>query len=90
MTLTYDSNIYRHHQIWRLIRDLTACGWCVSIVAFAESRPFGTKTGKNAYRCDVFSSQWECMTAMRFGDTPWAAIVKAVETVVIPTESGEK
>lgn len=42
----YDLNGYSHRQFWRLVRDLTSCGWTVTIQAQEDRRPWEKQTSR--------------------------------------------
>ena len=87
---TYDLNGYSHRQFWRLVRDLTSCGWTVTIQAQEDRRPTWAKQTKpDAFWCYVKNPGFDLKYAPpRIGRTAWEALKKAVEEVVNPAESG--
>ena len=87
----YDLHTYSHRQFWRLVRDLTSCGWTVTIRANEERRPpWKLPEAEDGYECWVQNPGYDDMDVSRCrrGKTAWAALKKAVEEVVGPAESG--
>jgi hypothetical protein len=87
----YDLHYYGHQQFWSLVRDLTSCGWTVTIQANEERRPPDKlPEAYNAYQVSVSNSGWDVPTPVtRDGKTPWEALCRAVEVVNV-AESGEE
>ena len=87
----YDMNGYSHRQFWRLVRDLTSCGWTVTIQAQEDRRPpWAKQTKPDAFWCYVKNPGFDLKYAPppRIGRTAWEALKNAVEEVVNPAESG--
>ncbi len=86
----YDLHTYSHRQFWRLVRDLTSCGWTVTIKAREERRPpWAAPSQADAYACRVENPGFACYGGERTASTAWGAIKKAVEEIVGPAESGK-
>lgn len=87
----YDLHDYSHRQFWRLVRDLTSCGWTVSIKAREERRPpWAFPSLPDAYSVRVENCGYDCYGGERTASTAWGALKRVVEEVVNPAESGEK
>jgi hypothetical protein len=85
----YDLHTYSHRQFWRMVRDLTSCGWKVTITAREERRaPWLFPSQPDAYACRVENPGYDCYGGERTANTAWAALKKAVEEIVGPAESG--
>lgn len=87
----YDLHFYSHRQFWRLVRDLTSCGWTVTVRANEERRPpWKMPEAEDAFECYVKNPGFgvDVSAPPRTGKTAWAALKKAVEEVVNPAESG--
>ena len=86
----YDLHTYSHRQFWRLVRDLTSCGWTVTIRANEERRPpWKMPEADDGYKCCVKNPGFDVdVSHCRKGKTAWAALKAAVEEIVGPAESG--
>ena len=86
----YDLHTYSHRQFWRLVRDLTSCGWTVTIRANEERRPpWKLPEAEDGYECWVKNPGFDVdVSHCRRGKTAWAALKAAVEEIVGPAESG--
>jgi hypothetical protein len=71
----YDLNGYSHRQFWRLVRDLTSCGWTVTIQAQEDRRPWEKQTKPDAFWCYVKNPGFDLKYAppARIGRTAWEA-----------------
>ena len=84
--VTYDFVMYRHSQLWPLIRDLQANGWRVTIICAEDRHAPDRKQSPGTYCCQVGNDGWGC-GGSRIGDTPWECVVRAVTDLVNVAEA---
>lgn len=76
MTISYEGHIYRPAQLFRLIRDMSAQGWTVTLQCEAAPRRHGDPMPPNSYSFRATSSYGNLS---RLGNTPWAAAARCLK-----------
>ena len=80
--VVFDSNIYTHRQVLSLMRDLTAQGWRVALIAGVDARPPSERMSPNRWVCQVNEGGPFGPGGSRIGDSAWDCVSRAVAEIV--------